>query len=603
MDRHFYLNIMIFIAVMALFCQCSKNDSDSTDGYGSEYPRTGEAYSIIDSCMSFMKTDPAKSHHIIDSVCNAGLMSPQRCKYFNATVVFGGDAKPDSALAMCNEILDEGNFGDDIYLEEEVCELASNITIANNRFLETLKYANRGIALCHGHQQMSNDEASLMGRVGEAEQKLGRTKEARETYAKANALLKEDNTFGGLIARISLMMRQASLYSSVSDYDNSIAVSREVLALVEHFDRNPSFVVQRPETMLESGSATRDFADFYESQLYCKIARAYRQKIEQGLSKDVKADRDSINLYMDKWSQTKSHESPINLANAMDELYFTGRKAEFNEAKEVVAGLFKSDSLVSDYAEYLTLLAKDAADHHNYQESNAYLHRALAISDSIRKQETLRTLSEQMSINMVQEQQLARQEAESTAARHKLFNWLLSAIIVLILASGAIIFVLKRKNEEKEEIIKTTQQDLIETKEDLIETKEEMKGLIQKLEETKADRATNSMLALYKRAMMVVKQDKLYLNPDLDIKMLADKLGFSRSSVSTAINTVTGKTFRQWLSEYRLNLFLEKQENSPDVPIDQLLTQCGYKDQSTFRRQFKATFGMKPSEYKRGLKG
>ena len=103
--------------------------------------------------------------------------------------------------------------------------------------------------------------------------------------------------------------------------------------------------------------------------------------------------------------------------------------------------------------------------------------------------------------------------------------------------------------------------------------------------------------------MMVVKQDKLYLNPDLDIKMLADKLGFSRSSVSTAINTVTGKSFRQWLSEYRLNLFIEKQNETPESPIDQLVIQCGYKDQSTFRRQFKATFGMKPSEYKRGLKG
>lgn len=531
---------------MALFCQCSKTDNNSADGYGSKYPKTRGAYAIIDSCMSFMETDPARSHHVIDSVCNAKLMSPLRC----------------------------------------------NIAISENHYLETLKYARRGIAICHGHKLMCNDEASLMSRVGEAEQMLGRTKEAEETYAKANELLKEDNTFGGLIARFSLMMRQASLHSSAKDYDKAIAVCHEILAIAEHFDRYPSFVAQRPETMLKPGSATRDFADYYESQLYCKIARAYRQKIEQGLSKDTKADLDSVNKYLDKWRQTKSHETPINLANALYELYFTGRKAEFNDAKETVAGIFKSDSIVNDYADYLTILAKDAADRHDYQESNAYLHRALAISDSIRRQETVRTLSEQMSINMVQEQQFARQEAENMASRHRLLNWFLSAIIILIITAGVIIFIQKRRNKEKEIIIEHTQQDLIETK-------EEVKVLIQKLEKSKEENANDSMLTLYKRIMVLLKHDELYLNPDLDIKMLVDILGLSRTTISTALNTVTGKTFRTLLAEYRLELFLKLQKEKPYETMDNLLSRCGFKDQSTFRRQFKAIYGMTPSEYRK----
>lgn len=94
MSRIFLLNIITLIVAMALFCQCSKTDNNSADGYGSKYPKTKEAYAIIDSCMSFMETDPARSHHVIDSVCNAKLMSPLRCKYLHATVVFGGDNKP-----------------------------------------------------------------------------------------------------------------------------------------------------------------------------------------------------------------------------------------------------------------------------------------------------------------------------------------------------------------------------------------------------------------------------------------------------------------------------------------------------------------------------
>lgn len=74
---------------------------------------------IIDSCMSFMQTDPARSHQIIDSVCNAKLMSPQRCDYYHAMVVYEGEENRDSALAICNRLLDEGKFGDDKFLRRK----------------------------------------------------------------------------------------------------------------------------------------------------------------------------------------------------------------------------------------------------------------------------------------------------------------------------------------------------------------------------------------------------------------------------------------------------------------------------------------------------
>lgn len=117
--------------------------------------------------------------------------------------------------------------------------LASNIAISVNRYLETLQYANRGIAICHGQELMNYDEAMLMGRAGQAELSLGRTEEARQTYAKANKLLLEDKTFGGLIARISLMMKQSMLYSTTEEYDSVIAICHEVLDLVHRFDRDP----------------------------------------------------------------------------------------------------------------------------------------------------------------------------------------------------------------------------------------------------------------------------------------------------------------------------------------------------------------------------
>lgn len=588
--RRIILYIAISISAASFLCQCGNKNADDNGGYGTEFPHTREAIAIIDSCMSFMQTDPVRSHQIIDSVCNAKLMSPQRCNYYHAMVIYNGEDKRDSALAICNKLLDEGKFGDDMFLEEEICVLASNITVSVGRYLETLEYANRGIAICHGHELMGNDEATLLGRVGQAEQSLGRLDDAKQTYAKANKLLEEDKTFGGLIARISLMKTQSALYSDTKEYDSVKVVCHEVLDLVHRFDRNPSFVDPRPETMKNSGGATREFADFYESQMYVRIARAYYNKITQGLSKDRSADLDSLNLYLDRWEQTQSHSMPENQANAMRELFFTGRMAKFNEAKVVVAELYKSDSIIAGYVDYLNLLAEEASSRHDYQSSSIYLQRALAISDSIRQQETLRTLSEQIAISMAQQQQLARQETEHQSSRYKL----ILAIIVIVLAMGIVIAVLRRRNREKAEIIKTTRHNLIETQ-------EEMNEFIKQLEESKHEKQAKDLQELYECIEKVLKEKKLYLNPDLSIIMLAEELGTNRTFISASINNSTGKSFRTWLAEYRLNLFLEKQKENPDTPIEQLLMQCGYQDQSTFRRQFKATFGMTPSEYKKGL--
>lgn len=586
--RNYFLFITISLFSVLFFCQCNGNNADDSDGYGNDYPQTKKAIAIIDSCMSFMQTDAVRSHNIIDSVCNAKLMSPQRCDYYHAMVLYQGEENRDSALAICNELLDEGGFGDDKYLEEEICVLASNITISVGRYLETLEYANRGIAICHGQDKMNNDEATLMGRVGQAELVLGHTDEAKKTYAEANKLLKEDKSFGGLIARISLMMKQTLLYNTTKEYDSVKVVCQEVLDLVSRFDHDPSFVEPRPETMLHSGDATREFADFYESQMFSKIAHAYYNKITKGLSKNESADLDSLNLYLDKWEQTQSHNSPVNLANTLRELYFTGRTAKFNAAMEAVADLYKSDSILSEYVEYLNLLAEDAASRHDFQSSSSYLQRALDISDSIRQQETLRTLSEQMSINMVQQQQLARQEAENDASRYKL----IIAIIFIVIAAGIVIAVLRRRNKEKEEILQMTQQDLIETQ-------EEVKDYILQLEESRLEKMAKEQQELYNRIEQVLREKVLYLNSDFSVGMLAEELCTNRTAISACINTITGKSFRAWLAEFRLNLFLEKQKQNPDAPIDVLFTQCGYKDQSTFRRQFKATFGMTPTEYKK----
>lgn len=581
--------IYVLIAVMALFCQCGEHKT-SEDG-GSDYP-TKETFAIIDSCMSYMYAEPGKAHNLLDSVRDAGLMTRQRCDYFHAMVIFSGENNLDSALAICDRLLDDGVFGDDAYLEEEICVLASDIASGSKRHIKTLEYANRGIAICHGNDEMRGDEALLLGRIGAAEQGLGRVDQARKIYDKAYSLLQINNSFGDFIALISLRKKQVGLFLDMKDYGKAIDVCHEILADVERFDSDPSFIDQRPETMKESGSATHEFADFYQCQIYAWIARAYRMKMEQGMSSNAKADTDSLKAYVEKWSKTQASQSPENLAFSFHEIYLSGRKDDFAKAKTAIEEIHKGDSLVGEYVDYLTIMADEASSRNDLTASNFYLKRAIALSDSVRQHEMMRELSQQMSLNMVQEQQLARQDAENKLARHQIVIILLIAVMVVMFIAGIIILILVRRNRESEQIIEQTQHNLTESK-------EEIQELVQQLDEAKAERMVNNYKILYERIEQIVGEEKLYLNPDLDIRMLAEAVGSSRSQVSACINSITGKAFRQWISEYRLSLFVKMLKDNPDESIDILMMRCGYKEQSTFRRQFKAAYGVTAGEYRK----
>lgn len=576
------------ILFLALFCHCSPHSN--ADGYGSEYPMDAETYAAIDSCMAYMVSDPERAHFMLDSVHDAGMMSSQRCDYLHAMVIFEGECKTDSALMMCNRLLDDDDFGDDTYLEAEICELATNICNSCNRYIQVLQYANRGIALCHGREPMRSDEAAMMGRAGLAHQMLGNLEEARKTYDQALELLREDTSFGGFIALISLQKKQGGFYRKIGDYDHMIAVCHDIIDQVERFDHDPSFIDPRPATMTTSGEATHDFADFYQTQMYGNLAAAYRMKVEQGVSDCPRADRDSAAAYVEKWLHTSGSRLPQHILFILRELYFTGHKAELDSVKQVAVKAFGSDTLVLDYIDYLKLMAEDAASRHDMNASNGYLQRAVSLNDSIRQHELLRIFSEQMSLHMVQEAQLAQQEAEYKLSRNKILLVLLGTLLLTCVIINVMVFM----NRRHKRVLETVQQNLEETREEVLD-------LEQQLEEAKAERAQESMKTLYKRIEQILSEEKLYLNPDLDVKTLSEKVCSSRTNISVCINSITGKPFRLWLSEYRLNLFVQMLKQNPDTSIDELMNRCGYKEQSTFRRQFKATYGMTAGEYRKKL--
>lgn len=82
---------------------------------------------------------------------------------------------------------------------------------------------------------------------------------------------------------------------------------------------------------------------------------------------------------------------------------------------------------------------------------------------------------------------------------------------------------------------------------------------------------------LYERVIMVMEKEQLFLQPNLSLTELAQKAMTNRTHLSNAINTISHRNFNVWLSEYRVNYFIElihqkkRCSNRPAYPRSRIL--------------------------------
>jgi AraC-like DNA-binding protein len=97
----------------------------------------------------------------------------------------------------------------------------------------------------------------------------------------------------------------------------------------------------------------------------------------------------------------------------------------------------------------------------------------------------------------------------------------------------------------------------------------------------------------------VMVNEKLYLNPELTLSELSEKLETHNSMISNVINTQFQKNFNDFVNEFRVNFFKEKIKD-PKLQHLTLLAiafDCGFNSKSTFNRAVKKVTGEMPSAF------
>ena len=96
--------------------------------------------------------------------------------------------------------------------------------------------------------------------------------------------------------------------------------------------------------------------------------------------------------------------------------------------------------------------------------------------------------------------------------------------------------------------------------------------------------------------------DKSYKASGITITELAEQLQTNRTYLSNYINTYKNTSFSQWLNTLRIEEAQRIMRENPNISFRELALDLGYKEQSSFSKQFTNIVGVSPSEWKKGCR-
>jgi len=104
------------------------------------------------------------------------------------------------------------------------------------------------------------------------------------------------------------------------------------------------------------------------------------------------------------------------------------------------------------------------------------------------------------------------------------------------------------------------------------------------------------MIVALKKSM---EGDRLWLNPDLDLTMLALHSQIPSKTLSAVLNQHMNKTFNEFINEYRVQEVSKRLllPESRSLTIAGLAYECGFNSLPTFQRAFKSVIGHSPKEF------
>lgn len=105
------------------------------------------------------------------------------------------------------------------------------------------------------------------------------------------------------------------------------------------------------------------------------------------------------------------------------------------------------------------------------------------------------------------------------------------------------------------------------------------------------------MSSVFRRVMDVMENKQLFLREDISLESLSREVYCNKSSLSRAINVMSGMTFCKFVNSFRIPYAIELMKKDPRLRMKELSQMSGFHNIVTFNMSFKELTGDTPSEY------
>lgn len=93
--------------------------------------------------------------------------------------------------------------------------------------------------------------------------------------------------------------------------------------------------------------------------------------------------------------------------------------------------------------------------------------------------------------------------------------------------------------------------------------------------------------------------DRNFANPDINTTEFFANLATNRTSLFEAVKAVTGKTLMEYIRFIQLDEAKQMLETHPELTIETISGECGFKSSRTFYRHFREQYNISPTEYRK----
>lgn len=104
-------------------------------------------------------------------------------------------------------------------------------------------------------------------------------------------------------------------------------------------------------------------------------------------------------------------------------------------------------------------------------------------------------------------------------------------------------------------------------------------------------------LIFFQKLEAIMAKKKLFNDPDITREQVASEIGTNRTYLIRSIKLATGKTFKEYLTDLRVN-YAAMLLTTTDEPLDDIGTIAGFGSRSAYYRAFSAANNCSPREYR-----